>query len=43
MLERVATQFRLSSSDLLSSDTASRNLRSNTAEAAHRGAFGVPR
>ena len=43
LLESVAAQFGLSSSSLLSSDTASMNLRSNTAEAAQRGAFGVPR
>ena len=42
VLERVAAQFGLSSYKLLSSDTASKKLRSNTAEAAHRGAFGVP-
>ena len=42
-LQRVAGQFGLSSSKLLSSDVASRNLRANTTEAANRGAFGVPR
>ena len=43
VLERVARRFGLSSLTLLSSELASRNLRANTAEAAERGAFGVPR
>lgn len=43
VLQEVASSHGVDASQLVHSDEASQLLRANTAEAAKRGAFGVPR
>ena len=43
VLQELATPHGVDASRLVNSDEASQMLRANTAEAAERGAFGVPR
>ncbi len=43
ILQDAVSPFGLNASELLDSPAASQILRDNTAEAAQRGAFGVPR
>ena len=43
VLEEVAAPHGVNASQLVNSERASQVLRANTAEAAGRGAFGVPR
>lgn len=43
VLQEVASSHGVDASQLVHSDEASQLLRANTAEAAERGAFGVPR
>ena len=43
VLQELASPHGVDASQLVNSDEASQLLRANTAEAAERGAFGVPR
>ena len=43
MLDDVVAQLGLNGRALIASESMSHTLRANTAEAAQRGAFGVPR
>lgn len=43
LLQEIGARFSVDAQQLISSPTSSATLRSNTKEAADRGAFGVPR
>ncbi len=42
ILQDAVSPFGMTAIEILKLDSASQNLRANTAEAAERGAFGVP-